>query len=287
MKLTMSNETARTSAFQEILVPRFSDIRFHVLVLLVAFVAYAVTSPAYSRTIAQVAIVLGTCLILDTALTLWLRGRVILPMSAFVTSMGTVLLCDSPDLWAYFFVAAISILSKHIIRINGIHIFNPNNFGVVLGLLFFSHSITVDASRWGGHFWLTCVIFVLGASLIYRANRLYLAFAFFLTFMVLAFARYLIGGFTYAFYVSPLLGPAFQLFVFYMITDPRTSPSKPRDQILFGFCVGAIDALFRMYQEKYAPFYALFITCGLFSASARLVQQRLQSYPWKVRSVKV
>src|SRR5207244_10512325 len=41
----------------------------------------------------------------------------------------------------------------------------------------------------------------------------------------------------------PVTGMAFLLFTFYMVTDPATTPSAPREQLAFGGAVAAVYGL--------------------------------------------
>jgi len=51
----------------------------------------------------------------------------------------------------------------------------------------------------------------------------------------------------------------YQLFIFFMITDPKTTVASKRAQSLVAFLIAALEAVFRLMQFVYAPFYALFI----------------------------
>jgi Na+-translocating ferredoxin:NAD+ oxidoreductase RnfD subunit len=59
--------------------------------------------------------------------------------------------------------------------------------------------------------------------------------------------------------VSPLTGPMYQLFVFFMITDPATTVKSRKGQILVAFLIAFVEFVFRLNQFIYAPFYALFL----------------------------
>ena len=51
----------------------------------------------------------------------------------------------------------------------------------------------------------------------------------------------------------------YQLFVFFMITDPRTTVSGRRGQCLVAFFVAVAEMLLRLAQVIHAPYYALFL----------------------------
>jgi hypothetical protein len=76
-----------------------------------------------------------------------------------------------------------------------------------------------------------------------------------------------------------MTGFAFVLFTFYMVPDPGTTPSRPRDQVCFGAAVAAVYGLLQVVHVVYGLFFALAITCALRGASlwAREGIQSLQS----------
>jgi Na+-translocating ferredoxin:NAD+ oxidoreductase RnfD subunit len=51
----------------------------------------------------------------------------------------------------------------------------------------------------------------------------------------------------------------YQLFVFFMITDPATTVRNKKAQALVAFLIAFVEFILRLNQVIYAPFYALFI----------------------------
>jgi enediyne biosynthesis protein E5 len=51
----------------------------------------------------------------------------------------------------------------------------------------------------------------------------------------------------------------YQLFIFFMITDPKTTVYSKRGQVLVAFLVAVVEAVLRLMQVVNAPFYALFM----------------------------
>ena len=51
----------------------------------------------------------------------------------------------------------------------------------------------------------------------------------------------------------------YQLFIFFMVTDPKTTVRPSGRSALVAFLVAAVEAVFRLMQFVYAPFYALFL----------------------------
>jgi len=62
--------------------------------------------------------------------------------------------------------------------------------------------------------------------------------------------------------LAPMTSVAFLLFTFYMITDPQTSPSKIRGQIVFGLSVGGVYGVLIGHNVVYVIFVSLLIVCA-------------------------
>jgi len=59
--------------------------------------------------------------------------------------------------------------------------------------------------------------------------------------------------------VAPITGPMYQLFIFFMVTDPKTTVRSTSGQCVVVFAVALVEAILRLAQVVYAPFYALFL----------------------------
>jgi Na+-translocating ferredoxin:NAD+ oxidoreductase RnfD subunit len=51
----------------------------------------------------------------------------------------------------------------------------------------------------------------------------------------------------------------YQLFIFFMVTDPRTTVRSRGGQLAVVFVVAFVEMLLRLAEVVYAPFYALFL----------------------------
>ena len=58
-----------------------------------------------------------------------------------------------------------------------------------------------------------------------------------------------------------MTGVAFVLFTFYMVPDPGTTPTRPRDQVWFGAAVALTYGLLQALHVVYGLFFALAIVC--------------------------
>ena len=143
--------------------------------------------------------------------------------------------------WIFAGTAAVSLLSKHVIRLHGRHIFNPSNFGLVLCFLVLGKARAEPLDFWWGPMspWLALavgLIVVGGFTILTRLRLLAIAVGFWLTFAAgigsargertlddRALARRADLGL--GFWWLLVTSPEILIFLFFMITDPKTIPT--------------------------------------------------------------
>ncbi len=179
--------------------------------------------------------------------------------SAYITGNSVGILIRSNVLWPYVIAALLSIMSKYVLRYKGKHLWNPSNFGVSWMLFMVPLYVAGLSIQWGSNFAAMAVIWVLGLGIVYRAKKIHVTLTYVASFIVLAYLRSVITGDTFLSEVSPLTGPMYQLFIFFMITDPGVAVSTKKGQILVAFLVALVEFGLRLDGLIYAPFYALFI----------------------------
>jgi enediyne biosynthesis protein E5 len=178
--------------------------------------------------------------------------------SAYITGISVGILVRSPAFWPYALCSLIAITSKYVLRVNGRHIWNPSNFGICAMLFLASDSIATLSIQWGNNLWAMLVIWLLGSAIIWRLRRFHICAVYVVSFFALSFVRSWITGDPWLSEVSPITGPEYQLFIFFMITDPKTTVKSKLGQCVTAFCVAAAEMFFRLDQSIYAPLYALF-----------------------------
>lgn len=179
--------------------------------------------------------------------------------SAYITGISVGILIRSNVLWPYIITSVLSIMSKYVLRYKGRHLWNPSNFGVSWMLFLNSMNVAGLSIQWGSNLAAMSVIWVLGLLIVNRAKRLHVTIAYVISFIILAYIRCLITGDTFLAELSPLTGPMYQLFIFFMITDPGTSVSTKKGRITVVIIVALVEFILRLNNFIYAPFYALFI----------------------------
>ena len=103
--------------------PALSDPRFISVVLLLGLDLYALCTPAFGRHFSQWAVSVLSWVAVDSLLLIFLQRLFLVPLSAVVPSLAAFVLVDSPRLWPYAAVGAAAMLSKHLIRVDGRHVF--------------------------------------------------------------------------------------------------------------------------------------------------------------------
>jgi Na+-translocating ferredoxin:NAD+ oxidoreductase RnfD subunit len=179
--------------------------------------------------------------------------------SAYISGISVGILVRSTFLWPYAITAIISIMSKYVLRFRNTHIWNPSNFGISWMLAFLPFSVAGLSIQWGNNIWPMLVIWILGVVIVWRAKRLHITLTYVISFLVFSMLRSMITGDSFFTEASPLTGPMYQLFVFFMITDPATTVKNRNGQILVAFMIALVEFVLRLNQFIYAPFYALFL----------------------------
>lgn len=179
--------------------------------------------------------------------------------SAYITGISVGILIRSPFYWPYALCSALSITSKYVLRYKGRHLWNPSNFGIVAVLFLAYESVAILSIQWGNNMWPMLVIWIIGSVSIWRLKRFHICGTYVVSFLAFALLRSWITGDPYLAEVAPVTGPMYQLFVFFMITDPVTTVKSKKGRYIVAFMVAFVEMILRLNEAVYAPFYALFI----------------------------
>jgi enediyne biosynthesis protein E5 len=226
---------------------------FITLILLAGNFSFGILE-SYSKTLLAIAVAIACEMTL---------GRIFAhkwphPASAYITGISVGILLRSPAFWPYALCSALAITSKYAVRIRGRHIFNPSNFGLCTMLILASQSVAALSIQWGNNLASLITIWVLGSVIVWRAKRFNVTFTYIICFIALSFLRAHITGDPWQSEISPVTGPMYQLFMFFMITDPKTTVRSPAGQCVVAAAVAVLEFFFRLDSSIYAPLYALF-----------------------------
>jgi Na+-translocating ferredoxin:NAD+ oxidoreductase RnfD subunit len=225
------------------------------LILLAGQLSYGILE-SYPQTL----LAIFTAIVFEIVLSKWVTGKYPHLASAYITGISVGILIRSPEFWTFALCAAISITSKYVLRYKNRHLWNPSNFGVSFMLFFAPFAVAGLSIQWGNNIWVLLVIWLLGAIIIYRLKRFHITITYVLSFLAFSFLRSWFTGDPFLAEVAPITSPMYQLFIFFMITDPKTTVrSSKRAQIFVAFVVAFVEMLLRLTENIHAPYYALFI----------------------------
>lgn len=237
-----------------ILDSRYLAPAFITLILIVGHLSYGILESYLATALAIV-----TAIAVELISGRLIYGKWLNPASAYITGISVGILVRSPAYWPYVVCSFLSIASKYVLRVRGRHIWNPSNFGISVMVFVVPAAMATLSIQWGNALWPMLVIWVLGSAIIWRVRRFHICATYVLSFLAFAFLRSWLTGNPWQAEVAPLTGPMYQLFTFFMITDPKTTVSSKRGQILVAFLIALVEMILRLMQSIYAPFYALFL----------------------------
>ena len=244
--------TGKTRRFQ--FDNRYVAPLFITTILLVGHLSYGILE-SYRKTALAIVCALVTELILGRIF----FGKWLNLASAYITGISVGILVRSPAYWPFALCAVISIMSKYVLRVKNRHLWNPSNFGLSVLFLLAANAVAGLSIQWGNFIWPMLVIWILGSIIIYRARRFHISATYVVSFLVFALLRSWITQQPWRAEIAPITGPMYQLFVFFMITDPKTTVHSKLGQCVVVFLVALVEFILRLMQVIYAPFYALFI----------------------------
>ncbi len=291
-----------------VVLPRLDDPRLKLSTVIMTLHVLGQTLLGFKVSIAQIIISIAVCGVVEAAVTFRSLRTLVWPASGILTGSSVAFILRASgtrhgDWWSLhgiqFFILAglISLLSKHLLRPTGRHLFNPSNIGIVWCLLVIGPNHVFAQYLWWGPsrvgVALAYVVIALGAGWILRSVRMIpMAASFLATFAVLIGMLAVSGrSFIAIWHDGPITGlsywatitlsPELLVFVFFMISDPQTAPKAPHGRIIYGAAVATVAAALISFQPtefaiKVAILASLTVTCALVpfidNASRRLPQ---------------
>lgn len=194
-------------------------------------------------------------------------------LPSHITALAcSMLLFAGGVVWPYLLAVAAAVTSKHVVKVpvKGAwrHVLNPSNTGIVVVLLLFPwvgiappYEFTENVQQpidWI----LPIVILVAGTMLNGKlTGRGPLILAWVGGFTAQALARSIFADHYFVAAITPMTGVAFILFTNYMVTDPGTTPSSRRGQIMFGLVCAFWYGALMSAHIVFGLFFALVLTC--------------------------
>ena len=271
----MSEATGLTSADPNIVVrawqrtskidPRYLIAFLITLVLVTAQLRYHMLG-SYDRLV----VALGVCLLTETVLSLFDRGKVVNLLSAYISGISLTLLLkpQGGSLLPFVLGGVLAISSKYVLKYRDNHLWNPTNFAVAALLLAAPNHISVLSHQFGNDVTTNVVIWIFGLIIAARVGVLHITLTYVASFVLLNALRATALGQPVLAEIAPITGPMYQLFVFFMITDPRTIVRGRRKQIVVAVLIAVMETLIRLASDKGWPLPTGFNAAPAFYALA-------------------
>ena len=268
-----------------VLLPKLSDPRLHLAAVIISLQVIGQIGFHFELSISQILLAIGTCAVLEVGIAMRQQHVLMWPASAMLTGNGVAFVLRVPGTvhgdwwslngwWIYVGTAAVSLLSKHVIKWRGEHIFNPSNIGLVLCFLVLGRTRAAPLDFWWGPMsvWLVVALAVIvagGFLILRRLKLLRVAIGFWISFAV-AVALLALSGhmMTARWHLGPISGfhlwvvlitsPEVLVFLFFMITDPKTAPRSPTGRLVYAVSLGLLaGAMIAPTVTEYAAKVAL------------------------------
>jgi Na+-translocating ferredoxin:NAD+ oxidoreductase RnfD subunit len=230
--------------------PRYLIAGLITLVLLVAQFRYHMVG-GYERLLLSLAV----CTATEAVLSWFDRGKVVNLQSAYISGISLTLLTKPQGgaLWPFVIGGFLAISSKYVVRYRDNHLWNPTNFAISALLLLAPDRVSVLSHQFGNDFVTNLIIWVFGLIIAARVGVIHITLSYLASFLVLTSLRAAALGQPLLPEIAPITGPMYQLFLFFMITDPRTIVRGKRKQIVVTCLIAAADVLIRLASDMGLP----------------------------------
>ncbi|MHB8656492.1 MAG: RnfABCDGE type electron transport complex subunit D [Solirubrobacteraceae bacterium] len=311
--MTSSSAAAPNSAIRlgnlPVVLPSWSDPRLKLSLVIISLQVLGQTVLGFKLSIAQILVTVGACAAVDMTLTLRRQRVLVWPASALLTGNSVAFILRASgtrhgDWWTlhgiqYFLLAALlALMSKYLIRPNGRHLFNPSNVGLVWTLLIIGPLHVFPQYLYWGPIGAPVVgalaVIVLGAIWILRSVKMFaMAVSFWATLAGLV-AIFALSGRSFVavwhsgpvggapYWVDICLSPELLIFVFFMMSDPRTAARTRVGRIVYGAATAVVAAAVLVWQPtefgvKLAVLSSLTLVCALVPSIDGFARRRATS----------
>ena len=170
--------------------------------------------------------------------------RITLSESSVISGLiiGYVLSSGQPW-WIFVLASTLAIASKHLIRFNKKHLFNPAAFGIFSSIILFG----AEAQWKGTYLWY--ILLPAGLYFICKIRKLEVLIGY-------GLAALGVFGIQAIIQKSPILnifGYLSYFYIFVMIIEPKTTPARPLGKFIFGMGVAVLIFILTESGVKFDP----------------------------------
>ena len=230
--------------------PRYLIAFLITLVLVAAHVRYHMLG-SYDR----LALALGVCVATEALYSWFDRGKVVNLLSAYISGISLTLLIKPQGglLWPFALGGFLAISSKYVLRYRDNHLWNPTNFAICALLLVVPDRVSVLSHQFGNDLTTNLVIWIFGLIIAARVGVLHITLTYVASFLLLNGVRALALGQPVLAEIAPITGPMYQLFIFFMITDPRSVVKGRQRQIVVAVLIAVMETMIRFASDQGWP----------------------------------
>ena len=259
------NTLARSWELGRKLDPRYLIAFLITLVLVAAQLRYHMFG-GYERLV----LALAVCMVTEALLSWFDRGKIVNLLSAYISGISLTLLIKPQGgaLWPFVLGGVLAISSKYVLRYRDNHLWNPTNFAVSALLLAAPDRVSVLSHQFGNDVATNLVIWIFGLIIAARVGVLHITLTYVASFLLLNGVRAVALGQPLLPEIAPITGPMYQLFIFFMITDPRTIVHGRRRQIIVAILIAVMETLIRFAADQGWPLPTAFSAAPAFLALA-------------------
>jgi Na+-transporting NADH:ubiquinone oxidoreductase subunit NqrB len=218
------------------------DPRYYQIVVLGSLLTYGVGWLDFGVGWDRIAVLLATALLTQLLCTRLWGLTSYDARSPLISALSLCLLLRTNDPALAVLAAVVTISSKFLIRVDGKHIFNPTNLGLVVSMAM-SNGVWVSPGQWGNVAYFGFLLACVGSVVVNRAARSDVTYAFLGFYVATVVLRGLWLGDPLVIALHHLQNGAILLFAFFMISDPKTTPDSRMGRVIFALLV-ALGAAF-------------------------------------------
>jgi hypothetical protein len=253
-----------------VFLPNRRDPRLHTAAVIISIHLIGIVALGFRVSFPQVGSAIVTAGLIDVLMTLQKSRMLVWPASGMLTGSGVALILrlvgmDGGDYWSwtgwYWFVlvAGVSVLTKYLIRYRGDHLFNPSNVGLVVAFLVLGSGLVEPLDFWWAPlgFWMAVAYLLIVGGGILITRRLSLLEMAVVFWVVLAIGLGVLSASGHCmiatwsptpvcgdrFWAALVTSPEILIFLFFMITDPKTIPTGRGARVAFAATLGLFTTL--------------------------------------------